>query len=140
MRSVPAAPTAEPVEHRLDRLVVGEAGLGAQLGRHAHLGVHHAVGGQVLGALAGDPLDGVAVLHDADGVGERLEVQHEVVALGAAVEPLGEVVDVGRGQLAVAVLVGQLDHRRGRRPPSRWSCSSALGGTTQGVVARTVGS
>ena len=39
------------------------------------------------GALVGDPLDRVAVLHHADGVGERLEVEHEVVALGAPVEP-----------------------------------------------------
>ena len=101
----------EAVEHRLDHLVERQPGLGAQLGRHAHLGVDDAVGGQVLGALVGDPLDRVAVLHHADGVGERLEVQHEVVALGAAVEPLGELVDVGGRQAVVAVLAGQLDDR-----------------------------
>ncbi len=107
---------SEPGEHRLHHLVEGEALLGAQLGRQAHLGVHDAVGGEVLRALVGDPFDRVAVLHHADGVGEGLEVEHEVVALGAAVEPGGELVDVGGRELRVAVLLGELDHRGGPQP------------------------
>ena len=85
-----------------------------QLGREPDLGVHDAVGGEVLGALGGDALDRIAVLHHADRVGEGLEVQHEVVALGAAVEPRRQLVDVGGRQLVVAELLGQLDD--GRRP------------------------
>ena len=85
----PGRPAGEAVEDRLHHLVEGQPLLGAQLRRHAHLGVDHAVGGEVLGALVGDPLDGVTVLHHADRVGERLEVEDEVVALGAAVEPGG---------------------------------------------------
>ena len=43
------------------RLVEREAPLGAQLGRHADLGVDHAVGGEVLGALGRDPGDRVGL-------------------------------------------------------------------------------
>ena len=108
---MPAEPLAKPSRIACITSSSVRPGLGAQLRRHAHLGVDDAVGGEVLGALEGDPLDGVLVLHHADRVGERLEVQHEVVALGAAVEPVGEVVDVGRRQPVVAELAGQLDHR-----------------------------
>ena len=105
----------ESGEHRLDHLVEGEPFLGAQFGGHPNLGVDDAVGGEVLGALVRDPLDRVVVLHHADRVGERLEVQHEVVALRAAVEPGGELVDVGGGQLGVAELVRELDDGGGSK-------------------------
>ncbi len=101
---------AEPVEDGLHHLIEGEAGLGAQLGRHAHLGIHHAVGGEVLGALACHSLDRVAMLHHADRVGERLQIQHEVVALGPTVEPRRQVADVVRRESLVPEFVGQLDH------------------------------
>ena len=80
---------AEPValEDRLLDLVERQAALGAQLGRHADLGVDDAVGGQVLGALRGDADDRVALLHDPDRVRERLEVELERLAVGAAPEP-----------------------------------------------------
>ena len=61
-------------------------------GAIADLGVDDAVGGEVLGALGRDPLDRVAVLHDADRVGEGLEVEHEALAVGAAAEPRRELV------------------------------------------------
>ena len=102
-------PLRKPVEHGVEHLVEREPGLGVQLGREAHLGVDDTVGGEVLGALGRHPLDRVAVLHHADRVGERLEVQHEVVALGAAVEPRRELGDVVGRQAGVAELVGELD-------------------------------
>ena len=55
-----------------------------QLRRVADLRVGDAVGGEVLGALGGDPDDRVALLQDADGVRERLEVELERLAVGAA--------------------------------------------------------
>ena len=82
---MPADAAAKPVEHGLDHLVEGEAVLECAARGEADLGVDDAVGGQVLGALGGDPLDARRGLHHADGVVERLQVQHEVVALGAAV-------------------------------------------------------
>ena len=128
MRSVSAEPPTESVEHRLHHLVEREALLGAELRSEAHLGVHHTVGGEVLGAFVRDSLDRVTVLHHADGVGEGLEVEHEVVALGAPVEPRGEVVDVGRRQILVAVLLRELDdgagpdaRRRGGRGAVPWA-------------------
>ena len=99
----------EALQDGVEHLVQGQPGLDVELGGEAHLGVHEAVGGEVLGALGGHADDGVAVLHHADGVRERLQVEHEVVALGAAVEPRAEVVDVGGREAGVAVLRRQLD-------------------------------
>ena len=102
----------EALEHRLDRLVEGQPLLGAQLGGHPHLGVHHAIGGEVLGAFGRDPGDRVGPLHDPERVGERLEVELEALAIGAAPEPRAEFVDVGRRQGGVAVLGGEIDDGR----------------------------
>ena len=55
VREVPAAPSAEALDHRLHHLVEREAGAQVLLRREAHLGVDDAVGGQVLRALLGDP-------------------------------------------------------------------------------------
>ena len=107
-------PDPEALEVRLDDLVERQPALGRELRRVADLGVDDAVGGEVLGALGGDPDDRVALLEDADGVGERLEVELERLAVGAAAEPRGELVDVGRRQAVVAVLAGEVDD--GRRP------------------------
>ena len=99
----------EALEDRVDHFVEREPLLEVQLGGEADLGVDHAVVGEILGALLRDPHDGVTVLHHADGVGERLEVEHQVVALRAQVEPVGQRTDIGRRQPSVAVLGGQLD-------------------------------
>ena len=82
-----------------------------QLGREADLGVDDTVRSKVLGALVRHPFERVAMLHHTDGVSERLEVQHEVVAFGAAVEPRRELGDVVGRQAAVAELVSELDDR-----------------------------
>ena len=103
------AAVAESGEHRVQHLVEREPGDGVELGREADLGVDDTVGGEILGALERHPLERVAVLHHADRVGERLEVQHEVVALGTAVEPRRELGDVVGRQAAVSELVGELD-------------------------------
>ena len=87
-------PDPEPLEVRLDDLVEGQPVLGRQLRRVADLGVDDAVGGEVLGALGGDPDDRVALLHDPERVLERLEVELERLPVGAATEPRGQVVDV----------------------------------------------
>jgi hypothetical protein len=84
-----------------------------QLRREADLGVHHAVVGEVLGALGRDALQRILGLHDAHGVCEGLEVQGEVVAVGAALEPRPQLVDVGGGELLVALLGRELDDRSG---------------------------
>ncbi len=96
-------------------------------GANAHLGVHDAVGGEILGALERHSLDRVTVLHHADGVGEGLEVEHEVVALGATVEPGGEVVDVGGRQVVVAVLLGEFDDGAGSDPTVEMVVEQSLG-------------
>ena len=102
-----ATSAGESIDHCLHHLVESEALLGAQFGCHAYLGIDHAVGCQVDGTLVGNAFDGIAVLHDTDGVSERLEVQHEVVALGPSVEPCGEVGDVVGGESGVAEFVGE---------------------------------
>ena len=51
----PGAAEPEPLEHRLDDLVEGQAAVDVQLGGEADLGVDDAVVREVLGALGGDP-------------------------------------------------------------------------------------
>jgi len=97
----------------VDVLDEGQALFGAQLRGHPHLGVDDAVGGEVLGTFGGDPRDRVRPLHDSDRVREGLEVELETLAIGAAQEPGGEVVDVGGREALVAVLGGQVDDRCG---------------------------
>ena len=58
--------------------------LDVQLGREPDLGVDDAVGGEVLGALARDPVQRVGGLHDADGVRERLQVALQRAGVGRA--------------------------------------------------------
>ena len=90
-----------------------EPAVDVQLGREADLGVHDAVGGQVLRALGGDPGQRLARLHDADGVREGLEVALQRAGVGRLDEPAAERLGVGRGQLVVAGLRGQLHDRGG---------------------------
>ena len=54
-------PGVEPRLHGGDDLVEGEPGLDVLLGRVAHLGVDHAVVGEVVHALAGHPLSAASV-------------------------------------------------------------------------------
>ena len=107
-----SVPSRKPSRFASIDLVERQPALGRQLRRVADLGVDDAVGGEVLGALGGDPDDRVALLHDADRVGERLEVELERLAVGAAPEPRRQLVDVGRRQAVVAVLGGEVDDRR----------------------------
>jgi len=56
----PALPS-EALQDRLDHLVERETALQVQLRREAHLRVHHAVRGEVLGALGGHARERLAV-------------------------------------------------------------------------------
>ena len=77
----------EAAQPGLHHLVQGQPALRGQLGRVAHLGVHDAVRGQVLGALGGHPLDGLGRLHHADRVREPVEVQLQALAVRTLAEP-----------------------------------------------------
>ena len=102
-------------------------------GAKRDLGVHHAVGRQILGALACHPHDRVRGLHHPDGVGERLEVQRQVLAVGAALHPCCESFGVGRGKVAVAGLVGQLDDRGRSQAPVEVVVEDDFGGATDAL-------
>ncbi len=102
-------PGLETSDNRCHHLVEGEPRLPVQLGREAHLGVHHAISGEVLGAFPRHSLERVGVLHDTDGVREGLEVEDEVVALGAPVEPTSQLANIGGRQRRVTELRGELD-------------------------------
>ena len=110
-RGGPLGPDLEPLEVRGDDLVERHAPFRRELRGVAHLSVGDAVRGEILGALRGDADDGVAFLHDADGVGEGLEVELERLAVGAATDMRREFVGVGRRQTGVAVFRGQVDDR-----------------------------
>jgi len=75
----------ETGEDGLDHLVQAEPASQMKLGGEPHLGVDDPVGGQVLGALGGDPGQRLRGLHDRDRVLERLQVQLEVAAPRGAV-------------------------------------------------------
>ena len=123
-----------------DDLVEGEALLDVLLGGVADLGVHHAVRGQVLDALARHPGDRRAGLHDADRVVEGLEVAHQRAGVGGLGEPAAERLGVvgraarGRSRRRGRSIVW------GRSPPSRWSCSSTFGALRTWSRVRALGS
>ncbi len=114
----PGPPLAFPeaLVDGLDDLFEGEPALQVLLGGVAHLGVDDAVLGEVLGALGGDPDQGVAGLHDADGVGEGLEVPLQRTGVGCLAEPGAEPVRVGLRELRVARGSGEFDDRAGAQP------------------------
>ena len=56
------------------------------------------------------------MLHDPNGVSKCLEIEHEIVALCAPVEPRPEFDDIVCGQLAIAVFVGEFDDRGWSQP------------------------
>jgi hypothetical protein len=110
------SPDAEPLEVGSHDLVDRQPALDRKLRRVADLGVDDAVGGEVLGALGGDADDRVALLHDTDRVGERLEIELEALPVRASTNPRGELRGVPGRQGIVAVLRREVDDRR--RPES----------------------
>ena len=126
----------EAIHDGLHHLVEGEAFLGAQLGRHAHLGVHHSVGRQVARAFERHSLDRVLVLHDTHRVSERFEVQHEIVAFGATMEPLRQIGHVGGRKPRVSVFGGQFDHGFGTQSTIEVIVKKNFGCAQVGVVHR----
>ncbi len=81
------------------------------LGRVADLGVDDAVGGEVLGALPRDARECTSRLHHTDGVRERLQVEQEVLPVGASRHPRAELIGIVRGEVSVAGLLGEFDDR-----------------------------
>ena len=106
----------EAGEHRVDDRVQRQPAVDVQLGREPDLGVDDGVGGEVLDALEGHPVQRLGGLHDPDGVRERLQIAHQRSAVRGGAEERRQLVDVGGGQLVVADLVGQLQHRRRPQP------------------------
>ena len=113
---MPGAAAAEAGQDRAHDVVERHAAGQVELGGEADLRVHDAVLGEVLGALGGDPLEGLRRLHDTHGVCEPVEVQLQALAIGPAPEPRGELTGVGRRQADVAAVPGQLDHRLRAQP------------------------
>ena len=67
--SRPSRATTEPGQGGLHDLVQGHARLEVQLGGEPDLGVHDAIGGEVLDALGRHPLERLGGLHDAPRCG-----------------------------------------------------------------------
>jgi hypothetical protein len=78
------------------------------LRRIAHLGVDHAVGGQVQRALPGHPVQPGLGLHHRDGVREGLQVAFERPRVGGRGEPPAESLRIRLGK-RVADVGGELD-------------------------------
>ena len=101
---------AEPFDHSVHHLVERQSGFGVLLGCEPDLGIDDAVCGHVLGRFGGGPHQGFFRLGHPDGVGEGLQVQLEVPAVGSSGEPLRQLVDILGRKAGVALLLGQLDH------------------------------
>ena len=71
-------PSAKPASTASTTSSRSKPGLDVQLGGEPHLGVDDAVGGEVLDALPGHPVQRVGRLHHRDGVREALEVADQV--------------------------------------------------------------
>jgi hypothetical protein len=87
-----------------------------QLGGEPHLGVDHAVIGQVLGRFPGDAVERFRCLHHADGVPEGVQVEVEMAAVGARGERRGELIGIARRQAGIPGFVGQVDDRLRPQP------------------------
>ncbi len=129
----------EAGEHRIGHLVEREATIGQQLGRHPDLGVHDAIGRQVLGALGRDPLDRIARLHDRDRVPESLEIELERLPVGAAREPCRQLVGIGRRQVAIADLGRELEHAARPKPAVEMVVEQHLGCAARELEAQVSG-
>ena len=126
----------EPGEDRFDHLVQREALLGVEFGCEPHLGVDDAVGREVFGTFAGDPFDGGRRLHHADGVGEGLQVEGEILAVGSPQHPRRELVGVGGGETLISGLVGQFDDRGGAEAAVEMVVEQDLGGSADALERR----
>ena len=127
----------EAVDHRADDVVEPELALGVQLGREPDLGVHDAVGREVLGALGRDPHQRLARLHHRERVVERPR--------GTAPGPSGSrprrTTARARRRRSSADRCsrthrGELDHRRGPHPAVEVVVQQRLGRPRQGVERR----
>ena len=126
VRSVPLAPASKPVM-TASITASSESPARCATWRKPDLGVDDAVGGEILGAFTGDPFDRRGGLHHAHGVSERLQVQGEVLAVGALQHPCGEFVGIGSGEIGIAGFVGKLDDRRGSQPTVEMVVEQDLG-------------
>ena len=97
------------------------------LGRVADLGVDHAVRGQVLDALAGDPGDRGGGLHDRRRCGRRSRGSAPASRSRPTREPAAQRLGVGRRAARGRSPAARSRIVWGRSPPSRWSWSSTLG-------------
>ena len=107
----------EAREHRLEHILEPQAAFGVQLGRKTHLGVDDPVLGQVLDALLGDAPERLGSLHHADGMGEALQVAHEVAPGSSRHEPRRELLRIRRRQAPVPLLGSELHHRARSKAP-----------------------
>ena len=87
----------EAGQHRVDHRVQRKPAVDVQFGREPDLGVHDVVGGQILHALDGHPVQRLRRLHHPDRVRERLQVALERSAVRGGAEERRQTVDVGGG-------------------------------------------
>ncbi len=100
------------LHHRVER----QPAVQVLLGGEAALGVHDAIGCQVLGALVGDALQGLGGLHHPDGVREPLQVQLQRLAVSPPGEPHRQLLRVAGRQARIALLGRQIGDGGGAQP------------------------
>src|SRR6478752_2146557 len=87
----------EARQHRVHHRVKRKPAVDVQFGCEPDLGVHDVVGGQILHALDGHPIQRLRRLHHPDRVRERLQVALERSAVRGGAEERLQTADVGGG-------------------------------------------
>ncbi|SKW18778.1 Uncharacterised protein [Mycobacteroides abscessus subsp. massiliense] len=105
----------------------GQAGIDVQLGSEAHLGVHHAIGREVLHALGGHAVQRRRRLHHTHGVREGLQVLLQRATVRGGTEPRSQGTLVLGRQALVPRFPGQVQDGAGPQPPVEMVMQKRLG-------------
>ena len=121
------SPSSKPVPHGLHDLVEGQArASGAARARTAPRHRRRRPAARSSAHSRGHPAQVLGALHHGDRVVERLEVAHQRSGVGGVDEPAVEA-SLSRPAARALPRAAISSTVCGRRPPSRWSCRSALG-------------
>ncbi len=115
--SRPGLPLTEAGVDGLDDVLEGQPLDEVLLGGVTALGVDHPVSGEVLDALARDPVQSLRRLHHGEGVVERLEVARQGAGVGTVAEPGSQALRFGGREAVVADVGRQVEDRRRTQSP-----------------------
>lgn len=118
----------EARQNGVDDVVERQPAADVQLRREPHLGIDHRIGGQVLRAFEGDPIQGLGSLHHRHRVRKRFQVALQRAAVRLGAKPTCQRVDVSCRQVVVSDLPGNVQHGGRPQPAVEVIVQQRLGG------------